>query len=92
MVVNMRGQTRGSLTDYLTDTIRSVFPYVYTSDVTDTTNRELFAGSDSHMIENLDSNISRLSDQDLRQLMTEVSVGPVKKSLHIGVIVIEYIG
>ena len=43
MNMNMYSEEEGSITDYLSDTVAAVFPYVYTADVPWTTNRELFA-------------------------------------------------
>ncbi|MBR1658693.1 MAG: fused MFS/spermidine synthase [Oscillospiraceae bacterium] len=45
MVVNMNMHTdrEDNINDYLSDTIAAVFPYVYTADVSGSTNRELFA-------------------------------------------------
>ena len=42
--MNMRDDTEGNINEYLSDTISSVFPVVYTADVYGCTNRELFAG------------------------------------------------
>lgn len=43
--MNMKSQEEGSINEYLSDTIASVFPQVYTVDVEGGTNRELFAFS-----------------------------------------------
>ncbi len=51
--MNMRGQSEGSINDYLADTISSVFDQVYTVDVGGSTNRELFASNDADMIARL---------------------------------------
>ncbi len=51
--MNMRGQSEGSINDYLADTISSVFEQVYTVDVGGSTNRELFASNDADMIARL---------------------------------------
>ncbi|MGN0241298.1 MAG: spermidine synthase [Candidatus Weimeria sp.] len=79
--MNMRGQSKGSITDYLTDTICSVFPTVYTADVDGSTNRELFAGTDSSIKENLDMNTMLYSgDYDFIQMMEKVSGELVKQN------------
>lgn len=55
MVVNMNMHTdeAGNINEYLADTIGSVFPQVYTVDVQGSTNRELFAFTDSKALDNL---------------------------------------
>ena len=78
--MNMRGQTKGSITDYLTDTIQSVFPTVYTADVPNTTNRELFASMSPDIKNNLDMNLALLSQNDeFTEMMAQVSDGLVKQ-------------
>ncbi|MQN02285.1 MAG: spermidine synthase [Lachnospiraceae bacterium] len=78
--MNMRGQSKGSITDYLTDTIKTVFPAVYTADVEGTTNRELFASTDTGIRENLETNLSISSENDdFRQMMSTVSGDLVKQ-------------
>ena len=79
--MNMRGQSKGSITDYLTDTICSVFPTVYTADVDGSTNRELFASTDSSIKENLDMNAMLYSgDPEFTQMMEQVSGELVKQN------------
>ncbi|MCR4597364.1 MAG: fused MFS/spermidine synthase [Lachnospiraceae bacterium] len=51
--MNMRGQSEGSINNYLADTIASVFDQVYTVDVAGSTNRELFASNDAGMVDRL---------------------------------------
>ncbi len=51
--MNMRGQSEGSINNYLADTIASVFDQVYTVDVGGSTNRELFASNDAGMVDRL---------------------------------------
>jgi spermidine synthase len=78
--MNMRGQTKGSITDYLTDTIQSVFPTVYTADVPNTTNRELFASMSPDIKNNLDINLALSSQYDeFTEMMAQVSDGLVKQ-------------
>lgn len=49
--MNMRGTEEGSINQYLSDTIATVFSEVYTVDVEGSTNRELFASNDPAMLE-----------------------------------------
>jgi hypothetical protein len=51
--LNMRSDQENSINDYLVDTIASVFPYVYTAQVGNGTNTELFASMDGNMTANL---------------------------------------
>ncbi len=72
--MNMRGSEEDSaITNYLSDTIASVFANVYTADVTGSTNRELFASDNDDMLTNLTSNISLEDDNDLKDMMMLVS-------------------
>lgn len=75
MVVNMNMHDSGesSINAYLSDTIASVFPYVYTVDVPGTTNRELFASSNADMPARLTANEALLSDDALQALIAEAS-------------------
>ena len=63
MVVNMNmySEEEGNINDYLADTISAVFPYVYTVDVAGSTNRELFASSNSGMTEALGQGMEKLT-------------------------------
>lgn len=72
MVVNMNMHTdgEGNINDYLTDTICSVFEKAYTVDVAGSTNRELFAFSEEHALDNL-KNTS--VDHDLQSQLQKVS-------------------
>jgi spermidine synthase len=47
--MNMRGNNKGSINQYLADTIANVFSTVYTVDVTGSTNRELFASNNENI-------------------------------------------
>lgn len=71
--MNMRGSGEGNINQYLSDTIASVFSEVYTADVKGSTNRELFASNNSKMMDTLKTNIARLSNQDLQNLMQQVA-------------------
>ncbi|MCM1024890.1 MAG: fused MFS/spermidine synthase [Roseburia sp.] len=70
--MNMRGSGEGSINEYLSDTIGSVFDYVYTVDVSGSTNRELFAGGSPQILENLRSRSAGLADQRLSAMMAGV--------------------
>ena len=61
--MNMRGQKEGNINQYLSDTIASVFPSVYTADVAGSTNRELFAVMEGDAAERLQSALSRARRQ-----------------------------
>lgn len=70
--MNMRGEGDGDINEYLSDTIASVFPQVYTADVQGSTNRELFASANPDMISDFDSNVSKETDSELTAMMTQV--------------------
>lgn len=70
--MNMRGQKKGSINDYLADTIAGVFPEVYTVDVAGSTNRELFAGKNGRMRERFGRNCALEQHRDLSDLMSTV--------------------
>ncbi len=76
--MNMHGSKEGSINQYLTDTITSVFREVYTADVRNTTNRELFASDNPGMINNLKVNSGRLQNSELKSLMEDVASKLVK--------------
>ena len=71
--MNMRSDAEDGINAYLADTISSVFSEVYTSDVTGSTNRELFASNDPKMLERLNKNIAAISDPDLFSCLDSVS-------------------
>ncbi len=62
--MNMRGSSEGSINDYLSDTIASVFSEVYTADVIGSTNRELFASDNPDMLKYLSDNTAKLAATD----------------------------
>lgn len=70
--MNMRGNDDGDINQYLADTISSVFGNVYTVEVDNSTNRELFASDNNDMIGVLNDNISGIKDADLRFMMNKV--------------------
>lgn len=67
--MNMRSSKEGSINDYLTDTIASVFPEVYTVTDQGNTNTELFASVHGAMKENLAEAVERIEESDLREMM-----------------------
>lgn len=70
--MNMRGNDDGDINQYLADTISSVFGNVYTVEVDNSTNRELFVSDNNDMIGVLNDNISGIKDADLRFMMNKV--------------------
>lgn len=70
--MNMRGNDDGDINQYLADTISSVFGNVYTVEVDNSTNRELFASDNNDMMSVLNDNISGIKDADLRFMMNKV--------------------
>lgn len=70
--MNMRGNDDGDINQYLADTISSVFGNVYTVEVDNSTNRELFASDNNDMISVFNDNISGIKDADLRFMMNKV--------------------
>lgn len=72
--MNMRGTEEGSINEYLSDTIASVFSTVKTVDVNGSTNRELFASDNADMLAVMKANTENLASQDLKRLMNYVSL------------------
>lgn len=70
--MNMRGSGEGNINQYLSDTIASVFDYVYTADVTGSTNRELFASGNPEMMELFAENVSAGENEEVKDLMARV--------------------
>lgn len=71
--MNMRGQGEGTINQYLSDTIASVFGSVCTADVKNTTNRELFASDDPEILDTLKSNIDHVDDAALKSMLSTVA-------------------
>jgi len=69
--MNMRSSGKGSINEYLADTIGSVFTNVQTIDVPYTTNRELFASNNKAMVSIMEQNI-RLADTELASMAGEI--------------------
>lgn len=66
--MNMHSDKAGNITEWLSDTISAVFPYVYTVDVPGTTNRELFAAT-RDVFSDFPEKAAAISRPDLRALM-----------------------
>ena len=73
--MNMHADGDGSINQALTDTVSAVFPGVWSVDVPDTTNRELFASADTRLPAALAENIPGLADGALRGLMEKAASG-----------------
>ncbi|MCD7980923.1 MAG: fused MFS/spermidine synthase [Clostridiales bacterium] len=71
--MNMRSDEEGSINDYISDTVASVFSEVYTVDCSGNTNRELFASDNPDMLEVMETNIALEEDEDLKEMMNVVS-------------------
>jgi hypothetical protein len=76
--MNMRGSDKGSINDYLTDTIAAVFDTVYTADVSGSTNRELFASENTDILATFQENRLKIANQNLLQMMELVANGLTK--------------
>ncbi|MCR4600694.1 MAG: fused MFS/spermidine synthase [Clostridia bacterium] len=70
--MNMKTDTEGGINDHLADTIASVFSQVYAVDVTNNTNRELFAANDPEVMDTFTSGVMKEEDPELRTMMETV--------------------
>lgn len=70
--MNMRGNEEGNINEYLSDTIANVFSEVYTVDVSDSTNRELFASNNNDMLNRFSYNFEMEEDLELKSFMEGV--------------------
>ena len=70
--MNMKSDRPGSVNDRLITTIAEVFPEIYTADVPNSTNRELFASAHTGMIDRLKANTELLTDEALSLTMNGV--------------------
>ena len=73
--MNMKSQKEGNINEYLSDTIASVFPCVYTADVAGSSNRELFAFSDTAAYDRL-SQAEKMENElgrHLKNVQTELT-------------------
>lgn len=73
--MNMHSDTEGNINEYLSDTIASVFDYVYTVDVVGTTNRELFATQNPAALEAFEAGRSKIEDPALQEMLRRVADG-----------------
>lgn len=71
--MNMQGSGNGNINQYLSDTISSVFSEVYTIDVENSTNRELFASNNKNFYNVFKENASAVQDRELATLMEHVN-------------------
>lgn len=67
--MNMHSEEEGNINDYLADTIANVFGEVYTVDVKGSTNRELFAGNNTKMLELYCKGREQIQNEELYELM-----------------------
>lgn len=73
--MNMHSNTEGNINEYLSDTIASVFDYVYTVDVAGTTNRELFATQNPEALAVFESGRSTIEEPELQEMLRRVAEG-----------------
>ena len=78
--MNMRGGGEGNINQYLSDTISTVFPEVFTVDVSNSSNRVLFASDNAKMTQVFDSNLARVTDTSLYSAMYGVKTNYEKYS------------
>ncbi len=71
--MNMKSKAEDSINDYLCDTIRSVFPQVYTAPVANGTNCETFAFRNKGALEAFEENRKALTEPALSDMMETVS-------------------
>lgn len=70
--MNMHENNEGNINQYLSDTISSVFSEVYTIDVKNSTNRELFASNNKNFYNVFKENTKAVQDRELATLMEYV--------------------
>ncbi len=70
--MNMHDESEGNINQYLSDTISSVFSEVYTVNVGQSTNRELFASCNPDIQNIFSENINILKNYELKLLMSEL--------------------
>ena len=76
--MNMRSGEKGSINEYLADTIATVFPCVYTVDVPGSTNRELFASDRNFDRESFAQYLDAQPREDLRELLARAADSMVR--------------
>lgn len=70
--MNMHSDAKGSINEALSDTIASVFPNMYTVEVKNGTNKELFASNNMDMKDKLGASINDIGDSELKAMMRTV--------------------
>lgn len=70
--MNMRSSREGSINEYLSDTIASVFDNVYKIDIPTSTNCELFASQNGEFLDKMEQNVARENDAPLKNMMIRV--------------------
>ena len=73
--MNMRSGEKGSINEYLQDTIAAVFSEVCTVDVLGQTNRELFATDDPEAFSGISERLSAIEDPKLSSMLKKASAG-----------------
>ena len=73
MNMNMYSSEANSINEYLSDTVASVFPYVYTVRVPGTTNTELFACTEPDALDRMLAAMSSVDDSELLSVMNDVA-------------------
>ena len=73
--MNMRSGEEGDITQYLADTIASVFDNVYTVDVSGSSNRELYAFCDASCLARFNEERQTEQAPDLNRMMERVADG-----------------
>ena len=71
--MNMRSGEDGDITQYLSDTIASVFDNVYTVDVAGSSNRELYAFTDTACLKRFEEDRLKEEASDLNRMMGRVA-------------------
>lgn len=70
--MNMHGDKKGSINEYLSDTISKVFENVYIIDVDGSSNRELYAFENKDALETFKRNIELTKDYELKNLAIDI--------------------
>lgn len=70
--MNMRSNREGSINEYLSDTIASVFDNVYKIDIPTSTNSELFASQNEEFLDIMEQNVALETNASLKNMMIRV--------------------
>lgn len=73
--INMRSEKKGSINDYLQDTIANAFDFVYTMKVENSTNKELFASNNPRMLDVFKENEELETNESLKNLALNIESG-----------------